>query len=121
MKIGFTGHRDKVAHELSLLNIERRYPGATWVHGGAEGFDSQVDALARKLGKVEGDTLLVILPNYRKFKSTVAPLIRNEQIVGMSDLLVALWDGRKKGGTFYTINYAKRCNIPVEYITPLGA
>lgn len=45
MNIGFTGHRNKLCNEQSLLRIEERFPGATWVHGGAEGFDTQVHSV----------------------------------------------------------------------------
>ena len=34
MIIGFTGHRNKLCSEQSLLRIEERFPGAKWVHGG---------------------------------------------------------------------------------------
>ena len=118
MKIGFTGHRDKIANEESILRIEEQYPGATWIHGGADGFDSQVNEIALKLGKVEGETLIVIRPDYRNFKASVAPIIRNKTIVDMSELMYACWDGRKKGGTFQAKNYAIDKGVPVKYLTP---
>lgn len=74
MIIGFTGHRNKLCNEQSLLRIEDRYPGATWIHGGADGFDTQVNAVALKLGKIEGDTLIVIRPDYKRYSGTVAPM-----------------------------------------------
>lgn len=33
-------------------------------------------------------------------------LNRDKAMVDNSDIVIAGWDGRKKGGTFYTINYA---------------
>lgn len=36
-----------------------------------------------------------------------APLIRNDEIVNIGEVLVALWDGRTSGGTYYTIRKAK--------------
>ena len=48
MKIGFTGHRDKMVYEHTLNHIASKYPGATWVHGGAKGFDSQVENYAKR-------------------------------------------------------------------------
>lgn len=118
MNIGFTGHRDCIANEQSLLRIEERYPGATWIHGGAKGFDRQVDAIARLLGKVEGETLLIFKPNYELYKSTVAPILRNKAIVEDSNRIVACYDGRRKGGTYFTINYAKDKGLEVDYLTP---
>lgn len=117
--IGFTGHRDRLSNPGSLRRLEERYPGATWVHGGAIGFDSQVDAIARELGKVEGETLIVIRPDYKQYRPTVAPLIRNRQIVDMSDFVVACFDGRKKGGTRQCTDYARDVGKRVEFVTPI--
>lgn len=120
MNIGFTGHRDTIANEEDLLRIEETYPDATWIHGGAEGFDSQVHQVALRLGKVQGETLIILRPNYHYFPGKIAPLMRNETIVSLSSLIVACYDGRKIGGTFYTINYAHKRGIPVNVLTPSG-
>lgn len=117
MIIGFTGHRNKLCNEQSLLRIEERFPGATWVHGGADGFDTQVHEVGLRLGKVVGETLLVIRPDYKRYHYSVAPLIRNQEIVDIAELMVACYDGRKKGGTYQCIGYAKN-RKPVEYVTP---
>lgn len=116
--IGFTGHRDWLCSEQSLLRIEERFPGAKWIHGGADGFDSQVHEVGLKLGKVLGETLIVIRPDYKQYSYHVAPLIRNQVIVDRVDRMVACYDGRKKGGTLFTINYAHKVHKPVEYVTP---
>lgn len=121
MIIGFTGHRDKLCNNDSLFRIEERYPGATWVHGGAFGFDSQVNDVALALGKVLGDTLIVIRPDYKRYASKVAPLVRNTTIVDMSDLMVACFDGRRKGGTHHCVGYAKYSKKPIEYVTPIAS
>lgn len=118
MKIAFTGHRNRFASQEDLQAILDRYPGAVWVHGGAVGFDSQVERFAQ----VHGVKTIVIRPDYGAYgpavASYMAPLTRNQQIVDQSDMLVALWDGRKRGGTFFTINYAKSKNLPVELLSP---
>ena len=119
MVIGFTGHRDKIANEQSLYRLEERYPGATWIHGGAVGFDTQVNDVGKRLGKVKGDTLIVIEPEYRLYHPKQAPLFRNMTIVNRCGLLVACYDGRKTGGTLYTINYARQTGVPIEYVTPV--
>lgn len=41
---------------------------------------------------------------------------RNKYMVDKSDLLIAVWDGRKIGGTHYTIEYAKRQGKKVKII-----
>ena len=65
MIIGFTGHRNKLCSEQSLLRIGERFPGAKWVHGGAGGFDTQVHEVALKLGKIVGAWAAVLVgPDY---------------------------------------------------------
>lgn len=41
---------------------------------------------------------------------------RNKYMVDKSDLLISVWDGRKIGGTHYTIEYAKRQGKKVKII-----
>ncbi len=41
---------------------------------------------------------------------------RDRYMVDNSDLLIAVWDGRKHGGTYYTINYAKKCDKEIKII-----
>jgi len=114
MNIGFTGHRDKVTHIHELASLLARYPGALWIHGGAAGFDTQVNDFA----KLYGLTPKVIRPEYNKYPVKVAPIMRNYVIVDMADLLVACWDGRTYGGTWRTIEYAKSKGKQIVYVTP---
>lgn len=116
MIIGFTGHRDKITDPAELMAIHKLYPNAVWVHGGAkDGFDKQVNDFALSVGKIRGTTLIVIRPNYGKYPPNIAPLIRNKEIVNMADLLICCYDGRKKGGTFQTRNYADG-KIPIKEV-----
>lgn len=118
--IGFTGHRDWLCNEQSLLRLEERYPDATWIHGDAlSGFDRQVDEVALEIGKIPDVTLLRIRPDYKKYAPNIAPLMRNDVIVIRCNILVACFDGRKSGGTLYTINRAKQASKPIEYVTPV--
>lgn len=114
MRIGFTGHRDRHTDESELDRIATAHPGGVWVHGGAIGFDTQVDeyAKAHKLPKP-----VVMKPEYDKYPAYVAPLLRNEDIVDTTSILVACFDNRKRGGTVHTINYAKRQGKPAIYVT----
>ena len=112
--IGFTGHRDRVARESDLDKIREAYPDATWVHGGAIGFDSQVERYAERYAI----RTVVINPDYSKYSGNVAPLVRDEQIVDMVEEVYACYDGRKKGGTYYTITYAGKVG---KKVTVLGA
>lgn len=119
MIISFTGHRDQLANHDDLLAIEAQYPGATWVHGGAKGFDAQVDDVAKSLGKSEVDgTLIVIRPDYKRYPPKIAPLKRNEVIVDKGNVVYACYDGRKRGGTYSTVNYARRQGKQVVVLQP---
>jgi len=105
--IGFSGHRDLpidigALHEW-LLALWRKHPGATWVHGGADGFDSAVHAFIL----LHDIPRKVIRPDYAKYPPKVAPLRRNVQIVDLSDAMVVFWDGREHGGTYQTRRYAE--------------
>lgn len=111
MIIGFTGHRNRLATKEQLIVIEKKFGYADlWLHGGArKGFDHQVDNFA----KSKGIPVEKITPNYRKYPPKFAPIARNRVIVDRSDIIVALWDGRKTGGTYSTIQYAKKHSKPV--------
>ena len=41
---------------------------------------------------------------------------RNRYMVDNSDLVLAVWNGEKRGGTWYTIDYALKKGKPVRYI-----
>lgn len=114
MRIGFTGHQNKIAHDGELERIHRQYPGAMWVHGGAGGFDTQVHIYA----EAHGIPVEKIRPDYKRYRSIpkYAPLARDEVIVDTTDRLVACFDGRPVGGTKYTVDYALRQGKPVEYV-----
>lgn len=49
MIIGFTGHRNKLCSEQSLLRIEERFPGAKWVHGGGDLLRSDAQQQAARM------------------------------------------------------------------------
>lgn len=115
MFILFTGHRDRWAKEMDLDFISAKYPDAVWVHGGAKGFDTQVEYYAKETGM----QTIIVPPAYKKYSpSYLAPLKRNDLMLSMCSLVVALYDGRKKGGTYYTINQAKKLGKEIIIITP---
>lgn len=111
MYIGFTGHRDKFAKEGQLEKVALFFLRATWVHGGAIGFDSQVEEYA----KLHSIPTIIIPPDYIRYGKS-APIIRNIAIVNNSDKLVALWDGREYGGTYRTIQLAENKGIEIIYL-----
>lgn len=112
--VGFTGHRDRFTDLKDLAKILSLYPGAIWVHGGAKGFDTQVNDFA----KGNGFTPIVIPPDYLRHKNQPksAPIMRNYVIVDLCNALVACWDGRLEGGTYRTIQYAEKAGKIVTYV-----
>lgn len=117
MRIGFTGHRDLSFSPTLLEELAIAYPYAEWLHGGAHGFDDLVERIA-SIYKIK---TRVFLPDYKQYPAKLAPLKRNlqilEELVGHG-FLVAGYDGRKKGGTRYTITQAYNKNIPVVILPP---
>jgi len=119
MLIVFTGHRDRLASPADLHAIEAQYPLARWMHGGAVGFDTQVHTIALEIGKsVAANTLVIVRPEYGKYHPSAAPLRRNEIMVDQADIVYACFDGRQRGGTYATINYAKRKGKQVIVLEP---
>lgn len=113
MLISFTGHRNKLAKESDLEQVLKDYPDSIWVHGGAIGFDTQVEQFARK----HGIKTVVIRPDYKSY-GKLAPLVRNDEIVKLGEKLIALYDGRVGGGTYYTIKRARELDKEVRVIKP---
>lgn len=110
MIILFTGHRDRIADEGFLVSVYEVYPGAIWLHGGAAGFDSQVERFAI----THGINMIKLLPDFDKHGKE-APLRRNDRMIEMCDIVIALYDERGRGGTFYTINHAIKAGKNVIY------
>lgn len=110
MNIVFTGHRDKRAEISIFKEIAEKYPRSTWFHGGAIGFDSQVEEEAKK----RNIPTRVFIPNYDLYRRN-APLVRNIEMLNYADLVVALYDGRVSGGTFFVISRAKARRIPILF------
>jgi hypothetical protein len=114
MTIGFTGHRDRITEdqELQVFIRDRKHREALWIHGGARGFDAQVEEFAQRWG-VE---TLIIRPDFALYNPRFAPLKRNELIVGRCDLLVACYDWRPAGGTKYAIDWAVKRGRKIHYV-----
>lgn len=110
--ISFTGHRDKLCADGELERINQMYPDAIWVHGGAVGFDSQVQYFAER----SHIPTMIIRPDYERYKGKLAPIMRNRLIVERGSVLIACYDGRKTGGTFFAIQYARKLNKHIERV-----
>lgn len=115
LQLGFTGHRNKLAPTAALDAIAEAYPFSVWVHGGARGFDSQV----AKYAEAHAIPQVVMRPDYGRYGKR-APLVRNRAIVDRVRMVFAYWDGRKQGGTYYTINYGHDRERPVYILDTAG-
>lgn len=78
------------------------------VSGGARG----VDQCARQFAELHSYKYIEFLPDYGKYGKR-APLVRNDEIVEYSDLVLAFWDG-KSTGTKYVIDKCKERGVPVK-------
>ena len=120
MNVLFTGSRElggatslKLAGRAAVTEISALKPGTdTIIHGGARGFDSLVDFIA----KSRGFEPRVITPNYRLWPGRIAPIKRDEEMLRMSDRVVAFWNG-VSNGTKATVNFAVDEKKPVRLYT----
>jgi len=76
------------------------------LHGGAKGADQLADRYARE----HNIKCTIILPDYKKYCGKIAPLKRNDDLVKLADMTLALYGkGRTgKGGTADTARKTKR-------------
>jgi hypothetical protein len=112
--ISFTAHRNRVCDEADLFVLHKEFPDAIWVHGGAIGFDRLVEQYAFK----HQILTWVIRLDYEKY-GRQAPLIRDEDIVRVGVLPIALYDGRQFGGTYFTLKKAKVAGKEIRIWKPL--
>jgi len=112
-RIAFIGHRGRTCDVADLDLITREYPGAVWVTGEAIGFDIQVEVYA----KANQITNWIIRPNYAEYGRR-APLFLNDLILKAGDIVIALWDGRKFGGTWYTLCKAREMGKEFRVLKP---
>lgn len=88
------------------IEIDKYIPPETTtiISGGAIG----VDTFAEKYADRMNIPKIIVRPDYKRY-GKIAPLIRNKQMVDMSDMVIAIWDGRSRG-TKNTIDYAISIN-----------
>ena len=106
MKLLITGSRRATAQDYAGLAaaIQKHAPEArTILHGGAQG----ADQLAEQYAQAHGLPTVVIRPDYDQWPAKVAPLKRNHELVDLADGVIALYKGKRKGGTAYTAKLAQ--------------
>jgi len=113
-KVGIVGSIDFPTPELVEAYVAGLPASVTVVSGGAKGVDSWAEAAARERGLgVE-----VFHADWRGLGRRAGP-IRNGQIVGGSDRIVAFWDGHSRG-TLNTIVQAHRAGLEIHIYGPSG-
>lgn len=110
MNIAVVGSRN-IKSESQIFAELDKYEISCIVSGGAKG----VDTIAEKYAQANNIPTKIFKPEYDKYHFKQAPLMRNLQIVESSDTVIAFWDGKSKG-TLFTINEAKKRNIPVVVV-----
>jgi hypothetical protein len=100
----FTGHRDSLGDEVMLENIAALYEDCLWLHGGAHGFDEQIEHVAQK----HHIQTRIYKPDYQTYTSKNAPIVRNKQMLSVCDLVIACYNGRKTGGTHFVVTEARK-------------
>lgn len=127
MKLGFSGHRNIDIDPKWFIFLKRKFPLlTTWVHGDARNYDkeySDVIGLDQQVSMFLRDNKRELIeekikPDYTNHPAKTAPLTRNRHIVSMSSMMAIAWDGRKTGGTYYTLMYTIEVGKPV-FLIPL--
>lgn len=71
----------------------------TIISGGADGVDQAAELYAIK----NHIKIQIIFPDYNRYMPLRAPLVRNDEIIKISNVIFAIWD-EKSRGTQYVIN-----------------
>ncbi|MEW6049065.1 MAG: SLOG family protein [Bacillota bacterium] len=143
-----TGHRrlgdpEQVRHVLAAALDRALTEGYTvWYVGMALGADQMAAELL--LGKARRVVAVIPCDDYdrlwpasvrRRYRCLLAradevvvypggpyapwkPHARNRWMVDRSGLVVAVWDGRRTGGTYGTVGYARARGVPVRVVWP---
>lgn len=130
--LGFTGTREGMteAQKESVRELMSSLNPRLFVHGDCVGADADAHTIARSLGLVIAMRPCT-LRNYRAYSQGASkeyppepPLDRNRKIVEESSILMATPKGfheEARGGTWYTINYARKMKTPVIIVFPDGS
>lgn len=94
MKVAVVGIRGLDDYNTVKKVLDRYKENITEiVSGGAMG----VDRMSVKWAKENQKKYTEYLPQYDKYPSRIAPIMRNTQIVDRSDKVIAFWNGKSKG------------------------
>lgn len=104
--IGSRGFKDYKLLERTLSGFQI----SEIISGGAIG----ADKLAELYAKIHSIPTRIFLPDYKTYGRS-APLIRNEQIIKESDVVIAFWDD-KSTGTLHALSKAKSYDKEIHVI-----
>lgn len=82
------------------------------VHGGAEGADMLTELWCRRHNR----ETVIVRPDYRSNLPHLAPLIRNEQMVRMTEATIAIINGDMTNGTGHAVKYSRKWKHPVMVV-----
>jgi predicted Rossmann fold nucleotide-binding protein DprA/Smf involved in DNA uptake len=92
MRVAVVGSRSLDERCRKVLSEHMPAGASEIISGGATGVDTFAEQHAAEYGLL----MTVIRPDYKTYDRQ-APLIRNSQIVSMSDFVLILWDGISRG------------------------
>lgn len=108
MRVAVIGSRNLLVNVAEYIPVET----TQLISGGALG----IDTLAERWADAHNIPKLIIRPEYDTY-GRAAPIRRNETIVEVADMVVAIWDGRSRG-TKFAIEYAQKIGKPVRVCIP---
>lgn len=130
-RVGFTGTRDgmTLAQKVTVIALLRQY-APVWVHhGDCVGADAEFHHAAQAVGA----QVMIHPPSDPKLRAGLVGddiaeekpyLDRNRDIVHAADVLIATpkeTTGATKGGTWYTVKYARKQGRKVVIVWPDGS
>jgi len=119
MKLLITGSRkfnDSTALAKAIKKVEELQGEkiTMLLHGGAIG----ADTLAQNWADENKIPTQVLKPDYKKHGGKIAPLLRNNELVKLTDCTLALYSKNRTGGTWYTSQKTIEVKKPLyEYMT----
>lgn len=113
MSLAIVGSRD--FEDFSLLcekvnELRKEFKITHIISGGAKG----ADILAEKYAKEYNLSITILKPDWDKFGKK-AGILRNKDIINLSDYIIAFWDGESPG-TKNAIETANKYNKPIKVI-----
>ena len=112
MKVVIAGSRS-IVNPMIIVEaiVESGFAITEVVSGGAQG----VDSLAEKWATQNEIPVTIFSPDWKQFGRRAGP-IRNSEMAGYADALIAIWEGKSKG-TKDMITKAEKAGLKVFVLT----